>query len=159
MWPSWLVLQKKAFGYALYRPQRGTWGYRPIFFWENPVNNYLPSGCLSSVGACLLTSSWLQVFKFSSFQMYAQLSAICGRVSLDPVSRLQSPSICSALSAQTLQHCNIGSNCATLCSLGSLQFPRFLPTDNLRSQTSGSSGSGCKMGRRRQKWPHLVAAT
>ena len=32
MWPSRLVLQKNAFGYAFHRPQRGTWGYRPDFF-------------------------------------------------------------------------------------------------------------------------------
>ena len=41
MWPSRLVQTKKDFGYALNRPQRGTWGYRPNFiwkkcFWETP---------------------------------------------------------------------------------------------------------------------------
>ena len=30
-----LSYRKKAFGYALYRPQRGKWGYRPNFFVEN----------------------------------------------------------------------------------------------------------------------------
>ena len=35
VWPSRLVLQKNALGYAFHRPQRGTWGYRPIFFWKS----------------------------------------------------------------------------------------------------------------------------
>ena len=71
MWPSRLVLQKNTFGYALYRPQRGTWGYRPNSFlkkcfWETPYcivsEQLLPS--LESPNTAIIMSEWTNVPRY-----------------------------------------------------------------------------------------------
>ena len=63
VWPFRLVLRKKAFGYALYRPQRGTWGYRPNFFlkkcfWETPYCAMHPLGLLGITNGHKELSLW-----------------------------------------------------------------------------------------------------